>query len=64
MMSTDWEMLIKQQKFRQKLGNKKYPTLPLNGREALDKIQQNPEIAIVLSDTGLTLLSHQTSSPP
>lgn len=66
----DLEMLIKQ-KFRQKIREQKYEFyFALNGREALDKIQQNPEIAIVLSDInmpemdGLTLLSHLNESSP
>ncbi len=60
----DLEMLIKQ-KFRQKIREQKYEFyFALNGKEALDKIQQNPTIDIVLSDInmpemdGLTLLSH------
>ena len=66
----DLEMLIKQ-KFRQKIREQKYEFyFALNGREALDKILQNPDIDIVLSDInmpemdGLTLLSHLNESSP
>ena len=66
----DLEMLIKQ-KFRQKIREQKYEFyFALNGKEALDKIQQNPDIDIVLSDInmpemdGLTLLSHLNESSP
>ena len=66
----DLEMLIKQ-KFRQKIREQKYEFhFALNGREALGKIQQNPDIDIVLSDInmpemdGLTLLSHLNESSP
>lgn len=66
----DLEMLIKQ-KFRQKIREQKYEFyFALNGKEALDKIQQNPAIDIVLSDInmpemdGLTLLSHLNESSP
>lgn len=66
----DLETLIKQ-KFRQKIREQKYEFyFALNGREALHKIQQNPDIDIVLSDInmpemdGLTLLSHLNDSSP
>jgi adenylate cyclase len=66
----DLEMLIKQ-KFRQKIREQKYEFyFALNGKEALDKIQQNPAIDIVLSDInmpemdGLTLLSHLNETAP
>lgn len=66
----DLEILIKQ-KFRQKIREQKYEFyFALNGKEALDKIQQNPAIDIVLSDInmpemdGLTLLSHLNESSP
>jgi adenylate cyclase len=66
----DLEMLIKQ-KFRQKIREQKYEFyFALNGKEALDKIKQHPEIDIVLSDInmpemdGLTLLSHLNESSP
>lgn len=66
----DLEMLIKQ-KFRQKIREQKYEFFfAINGKDALAKIQQNPEIDIVLSDInmpemdGLTLLSHLKDSSP
>ena len=66
----DLEMLIKQ-KFRQKIREQKYEFyFAINGQDALDKIQQNPEMDIVLSDInmpemdGLTLLSHLNESSP
>ena len=59
----DLEMLIKQ-KFRQKIREQKYEFIfAKNGQDALDKIQINPDIDIVLSDInmpemdGLTLLA-------
>lgn len=59
----DLEMLIKQ-KFRQKIREQKYEFyFAINGQDALEKIQQNPEMDIVLSDInmpemdGLTLLT-------
>jgi adenylate cyclase len=58
----DMEMLIKQ-KFRRQIREQKYEFLfALNGREALQKLNVNPDIDIVLSDInmpevdGLTLL--------
>jgi class 3 adenylate cyclase len=58
----DLEMLIKQ-KFRRKIREQKYEFIfALNGKEALEKIEQHPDIDIVLSDInmpeidGLTLL--------
>jgi adenylate cyclase len=58
----DLEMLIKQ-KFRQKIREHTYEFIfALNGNDALDKLQQHPDISIVLSDInmpemdGLTLL--------
>ncbi len=66
----DLEMLIKQ-KFRQKIREQKYEFIfAKNGQDALDKIQINPDIDIVLSDInmpemdGLTLLSHLNESSP
>jgi adenylate cyclase len=66
----DLEMLIKQ-KFRQKIREQKYEFyFANNGQDALDKIQQNPEMDIVLSDInmpemdGLTLLSHLNETSP
>lgn len=59
----DLEMLIRQ-KFRQKIRDNQYHFIfALNGNEALEKIEQNPDVDIILSDInmpemdGLTLLS-------
>jgi len=59
----DLEVLIKQ-KFRKKIRQKEYEFLfAENGKKALERIQENPEVDIVLSDInmpemdGLTLLS-------
>ena len=59
----DLEVLIKQ-KFRQKIRQNEYEFLfALNGREALEKLETNPDVDLVLSDInmpemdGLTLLS-------
>lgn len=67
---TDLEMLIKQ-KFRQKIREQQYEfVFAINGNDALDKIQQHPDIDIVLSDInmpemdGLTLLSRLGESSP
>ncbi len=58
----DLETLIRQ-KFRQKIREQQYEfVFAINGNDALDKMQQHPDIAIVLSDInmpemdGLTLL--------
>ena len=66
----DLEMLIKQ-KFRQKIREQKYEfVFAINGIDALQKIQQYPDIEIVLSDInmpemdGLTLLSKLNESNP
>ena len=66
----DLEMLIKQ-KFRQKIRDQKYEFFfAVNGNDALEKIQQHPDIDIVLSDInmpemdGLTLLSRLSESSP
>ncbi len=66
----DLEMLIKQ-KFRQKIREHQYEfVFAVNGNDALDKIQQNPDVDIVLSDInmpemdGLTLLSRLNESNP
>ncbi len=66
----DLEMLIKQ-KFRQKIREQKYEFIfAINGNDALVKIQQNPDIDIVLSDInmpemdGLTLLTRLNESSP
>lgn len=66
----DLELLIKQ-KFRRKIREHKYDFLfALNGREALQKIQENPDIDIVLSDInmpemdGLALLQKMSEQSP
>ncbi|MEP7107445.1 MAG: adenylate/guanylate cyclase domain-containing protein [Ferruginibacter sp.] len=67
---TDLEMLIKQ-KFRQKIREQQYEfVFAVNGKDALEKIVQHPDIDIVLSDInmpemdGLTLLSRLSESSP
>lgn len=59
------------QKFRQQIRNNEYEFLfAINGNDALDKINQNPDIDIVLSDInmpemdGLTLLSRINEANP
>lgn len=59
---TDLEVLIRQ-KFRQKIREQKYEfVFAINGADALKKLQEHPDIAIILSDInmpemdGLTLL--------
>ena len=59
----DLEMLIKQ-KFRQKIREQQYEFIfAVNGNDALDKLQQHPDVDVMLSDInmpemdGLTLLS-------
>ena len=66
----DLETLIKQ-KFRQKIREKEYEfVFAINGKDALDKLLQNPDVDIVLSDInmpemdGLTLLSKMSESSP
>ncbi len=66
----DLEMLIKQ-KFRQKIREQKYEfVFAVNGNDALEKIKQQPDIDIVLSDInmpemdGLTLLTRLSESSP
>lgn len=66
----DLEALIKQ-KFRQKIREQEYEfVFAVNGNEALQKIQQHPDIDILLSDInmpemdGLTLLSRMSETSP
>src|SRR5688572_23093939 len=66
----DLEMLIKQ-KFRQKIREQQYEFIfAINGNDALQKIEQHPDIDILLSDInmpemdGLTLLSKLNESSP
>jgi class 3 adenylate cyclase/FixJ family two-component response regulator len=67
---TDLEVLIRQ-KFRQKIREQKYEfVFAINGNDALEKIEQHPDIAIVLSDInmpemdGLTLLTKLSDTAP
>ncbi len=67
---TDLELLIRQ-KFRQKIRDKKYEfVFAINGNDALQKIVENPDVEIVLSDInmpemdGLTLLTKLNESSP
>ncbi|MEH6512997.1 MAG: response regulator, partial [Maribacter arcticus] len=67
---TDLEILIKQ-KFRKQIRQNEYEfVFAINGRDALEKIAENPGIDIVLSDInmpemdGLTLLSELHESSP
>ncbi|MGB5242114.1 MAG: adenylate/guanylate cyclase domain-containing protein [Lutimonas sp.] len=67
---TDLEVLIKQ-KFRKEIRQKEYEFLfAINGRDALEKIQADPEVDVVLSDInmpemdGLTLLSKLSEMSP
>lgn len=66
----DLELLIKQ-KFRQKIREQKYDfVFALNGIDALQKMQEHPDVDIILSDInmpemdGLTLLSKVNESHP
>jgi class 3 adenylate cyclase/FixJ family two-component response regulator len=66
----DLESLIRQ-KFRQKIREKQYEfVFAVNGNDALEKIQQNPDVDIVLSDInmpemdGLTFLSKLGETSP
>ncbi len=67
---TDLEILIKQ-KFRKQIRENQYEFIfAINGHEALEKIQQNPDVDIVLSDInmpvmdGLTLLTKLSELSP
>jgi adenylate cyclase len=67
---TDLEILIKQ-KFRRQIRERLYEfVFALNGREALEKLQQYPDVDIVLSDInmpemdGLTLLAKLNDISP
>ena len=67
---TDLEILIKQ-KFRKEIRRKEYEFLfAINGKDALDKIAEEPEVDMVLSDInmpemdGLTLLSRLNERSP
>ena len=67
---SDLEVLIKQ-KFRQKIREQKYEfVFAINGKDALEKIKQHPDIEILLSDInmpemdGLTLLSRLNETNP
>lgn len=66
----DMEMLIRQ-KFRQKIREQHYEfVFAANGREALKKIEENPDLEVILSDInmpemdGLTLLSRLKEVSP
>lgn len=67
---TDLEVLIKQ-KFRKQIRQKEYVFLfAINGRDALEKLEEDPDVDIILSDInmpemdGLTLLSELQESSP
>lgn len=67
---TDLEILIRQ-KFRQKIREQKYEfVFAVNGNDALKKMQQHPDVEIVLSDInmpemdGLTLLTKLNETNP
>src|SRR6188768_4071491 len=66
----DLEILVKQ-KFRKKIREKVYEFIfAQNGEEALQKVLENPDLDIILSDInmpimdGLTLLSHLPEANP
>jgi CheY-like chemotaxis protein len=66
----DLESLIKQ-KFRQKIREQEYEFIfAVNGKDALEKLKQHPDVDIVLSDInmpemdGLTLLSRLNETCP
>lgn len=67
---TDLEVLIRQ-KFRQKIREQQYEfVFAVNGNDALEKLQQHPDISIILSDInmpemdGLTLLTRLNDAAP
>lgn len=67
---TDLELLIKQ-KFRRKIRESAYEfVFATNGQEALERISENPDTAVILSDInmpvmdGLTLLTHTHAQYP
>lgn len=67
---TDLEVLIRQ-KFRRQIREQQYEFFfAVNGSDALEKLQQHPDIAIILSDInmpemdGLTLLTKITDTAP
>lgn len=67
---TDLEVLIRQ-KFRQKIREQQYEfVFAVNGTDALEKMQQHPDISIILSDInmpemdGLTLLTKLNETAP
>ncbi|MBV9988332.1 MAG: response regulator [Chitinophagaceae bacterium] len=67
---TDLESLIRQ-KFRRQIREEKYEfVFAINGRDALEKLQQHPDTSLVLSDInmpemdGLTLLSNLNDANP
>src|SRR5688572_11294915 len=66
----DLETLIRQ-KFRKKIRDQQYEfVFAVNGKDALEKIEQHPDISILLSDInmpemdGLTLLSRMSETYP
>lgn len=67
---TDLEVLIRQ-RFRQKIREQQYEfVFAVNGTDALEKMQQHPDISIILSDInmpemdGLTLLTKLNETAP
>ncbi|MEK7256114.1 MAG: response regulator, partial [Bacteroidota bacterium] len=67
---TDLEVLIKQ-KFRQKIREREYEFIfAVNGRDALDRLQQHPDVDMVVTDInmpemdGLTLIHKLSETSP